>query len=131
MHPKKLENIISLTEAERYELFIRDVVQHEQIWVLSTNDGYVMFKDHEGDVIFPVWPYKETAEICMFEEHKDLGAIPVEIAFEAFVNKCIPDMIEKDVLFGVFLDKAQKALAIYGENLLEDLVNEYEEIFGS
>ena len=121
---------MNLTPQQRYDYFIRQVADFEEVWTIAVDDGYIMFKDNEGDEIFPVWPHKELAELCCFEEHKAMGAFPESIEFGTFVNECIPDMIKGKVYFGVFYDKKRIGMAIDGNQLKEDLESEYDEING-
>lgn len=130
MHQKKLQNLISLDAKERYEYFIREVVQSQEVWTLSTSEGYVVFKDKEEDEIFPIWPHKELAEKCAFEEFKNMGATAQNISFKPFLERCIPDMVKERVLFGVFYNDKRNGIAIEGEKLLNELNSEYKEIWG-
>lgn len=129
MKKQKLDNVLSLTADERYEYSIREFVQFEKVWVLGTEEGYVSFKDNEGDEMFPIWPHRELVEECMFEEHRNMGAIPEFIFVESFVQNCIPDMIGEGVLFGVFYDRDRRGLAVDGAKLSEDIKFEFEEIW--
>lgn len=130
MHPNKIDNLLNLNPQERLEYFIRQSVQNKVVWTLETEQGYLIFKDVQGDEIFPVWAESEIAEICMFEEHREMGAIPVSIKINSFIHDCIPDMVEENVLFGVFYDKNREAICIKGAELQEELISECEEIWG-
>ena len=84
---------MSLSTEDRYTYFIRHCADFEQVWGLVVGeDNWVIFKDNEGDKIFPLWPHIELAELYCFEKHKKLGAKPQAINLEAFIQKCIPDM---------------------------------------
>ena len=130
MHPKKIENLLMLNANERYDYFIREVAGFENIWVIGTNDGYIIFRDKEGDEILPIWPHDELAVRCTFKEHKEMGANPESIPLGSFLNSCIPDMVNNRVLFGVFYNDKREGIVVEGEKLLDDLKKEYKEIWG-
>lgn len=64
---KKIENILKMSEDERYDYFIRKVADFEQIWGLS-NDGWALLGDKDGNQILPLWPEKEFAELCAIDQ---------------------------------------------------------------
>lgn len=130
MHPEKIKNLVNLNAADRYDYFIRHCADFGEIWGLFAGaDNWIIIKDAAGDEIFPVWPHKELAELCMFREHQEMGAIPRLISFDSFVNHCIPDMQNHAVLFGVFYDLNRTAIAVDPLKLKNDLVAERSELF--
>lgn len=126
---KRLENINKLSEEERYEYFVRQVVQFEQIWAISVNGDYILFELHDGKTVFPVWSDEESAMEFMFEEHKNIGAVPDKISIDGFMSACIPDMINDNVYFGVFYNLDRESIIIDGASLLKDIEDEYGEIW--
>ena len=125
MHENKILNLLSLSTEDRYTYFIRHCADFEQVWGLVVGeDNWVIFKDNEGDKIFPLWPHIELAELYCFEKHKKLGAKPQAINLEAFIQKCIPDMISGGVYFGAFYDGNRQGLVVTGDKLRWDLIEE-------
>jgi hypothetical protein len=55
MHENKILNLLSLSTEDRYTYFIRHCADFEQVWGLVVGeDNWVIFKDNEGDKIFPL-----------------------------------------------------------------------------
>ena len=127
MHPKKLKNIINLSHQERYDYFIREVVKLEYLWGISTPDNWIMFEDREKDIIFPLWPHKEVAEVCVFEELKGPNWKVESVSLANFLNFCIPEMIDEGVVFGIFYNLSRSGLAFTPEKLRNDIKAEIEE----
>lgn len=118
MHEKQVQNLLNQPPDERYEYFVRYCADFEKVWGLTVGDNnWVIFKDADGDEIFPLWPHSELAEYCCFEEHKEMGAEPREISLDSFINNCIPDMVSDGVYFGIFYDVKREGLAVDGETL--------------
>lgn len=126
MNIHKIKNIINLNNDDRYSYSIREFVKLEKIWAISTPDSWVTFVDNDGDEIFPIWPHKEVAEICVFDEMKVKGFYVESIDYEKFKEFCIPDMFSDDIRFGVFYNENRQGNTIDGKGLLEDLKSEEE-----
>lgn len=125
MHDKKIENILKLSEVDRYDYFIREVIKLEEIWAASTEDNWLMINDGE-DTIFPIWPHKELLQYCSFEEWNKYEWHPTKIDLDKFMKYCIPDMRNEKVVFGVFYNNQRSGLAVFPEKLNQDLIFEIE-----
>lgn len=126
MHKKQIENLLNLSDKERLEYFIRYTSDFEKVWGLSVGeDNWIIFKDKEGDEIFPLWPHKDLANECMFEEHKKMGAKPQSMSIYSFINHCIPDL--ENVKFGIFYNINRTAYVLDGNALKEELLEELEQ----
>ena len=125
MHAKQIENLLKQSPENRYEYFVRYCADFEEVWGLVVGeDNWVIFRDPEGDEIFPLWPHHDLAEVCRFEEHEKMGATPQPIDLESFIKNCIPDMVTDGVYFGIFYDRARVGLAVSGLTLKNDLEGE-------
>ncbi|WP_296315538.1 DUF2750 domain-containing protein [Winogradskyella sp. UBA3174] len=63
MNSKKIENILSLNNKERYDYLIRKVSDFEQIYLILGSLNQMT--DINGQECFPVFPEKEFAEIII------------------------------------------------------------------
>ena len=130
MHQKQIENLLKQSPAQRYEYFVRHCADFEQVWGLAVGyDNWIIFKDNDGDEIFPLWPHPELAEKCCFEEHKQMGAKPQAIGLESFIKNCIPDVVSNGVIFGIFYDQLRVGLSVHGEKLKADLEAEINTVW--
>ena len=125
----RLININNSSEEDRFDYFIRQVVQFKQVWAISVDESYVMFGLKDGKTVFPVWSDHELALEFMFKEHKDLGAVPDKISLLDFTKECIPDMVSEEVYFGINYNLERKAIITAGDLLLVEIQDEYEEIW--
>ena len=121
---KKIENILKMSEDERYNYFIRKVADFEQIWGLS-NDGWALLGDNNGSQILPLWPEKEFAELCAVDQWKDYKAEVIEL--DNFIEKWIPGMTKDKTLINVFLTPNAKGTVISPADLYSDLQDELEQ----
>jgi hypothetical protein len=130
MHDRQVENLLKLPPKDRLDYFVRYCADFEQVWGLVVGeDNWVLFKDEQGDEIFPIWSHPKLAETCCFEEHRVLNAKPQAMVLNSFLENCIPDMISNNVLFGVFYDKNRTGLSISGENLKIAIEDEIKSVW--
>lgn len=121
---KKIENILKMSEDERYNYFIRKVTDFEELWGLN-NDGWALLGDDDGNRIFPVWPEKEFAALCAVDQWKNYN--PEVITLENFIEKWIPGMTNDKTLVNVFLTPNAKGKVISPNDLYTDLQGELEQ----
>lgn len=130
MHEKQIENLLKQSPEQRYEYFVRYSADFEQVWgLVVADDNWVIFKDADGEEIFPLWSHPDLAEACCFEEHKQMGAKPQAIGLESFIKNCIPDMVSDGVYFGIFYDKSRVGLVVEGEVLKVELEEEVRTVW--
>lgn len=121
---KKIENILKMSEDERYDYFIRKVVDFEELWGLS-DDGWALLGDNDGNRIFALWPEKEFAVLCSVDQWKDYK--PEVITLDNFIEKWIPGMTNDKTLVNVFLTPNAKGTVISPNDLYGELKEELEQ----
>lgn len=120
---KQIEAVIRLSGPERYNHFIKQVADSEEVWGLY-KDGWALAAMSDGTEVFPFWPAKEYAALCAQNEWA--GYEPHMIDLENLIEELLP-MIERDgVLPGVFYTPANKGVTPSISQLLEDLQRELQ-----
>lgn len=79
MHPDKLKNIQLLSPQDRYGYLIRKVADTEEVWLIQYNGQYVTLGDNNEQVIIPVWPEKELAELLLTDDWKNCTLESIEV----------------------------------------------------
>jgi hypothetical protein len=118
VHPKQLAAVISLTGEERYEHFVKVVVDWQQAWGLYQN-GWALATADDGTVVFPLWPAKEYAELCAEKEWSRYQPRP--IVLEDLVSELLPKLEKDGMLPGVFFTPKSKGTTPAVRQLLTDL----------
>ena len=124
MHEQKIQNLLKLSNEDRYWFSTREIINLEKVWVFASPHFWVTFVDHENEEVFPIWPSKELAEKCIFEELKVKDYTIESIKYEDFKNMCLQDMRESKILFGVFYNKDKEAVVVNSDDLENDLLEE-------
>ena len=116
----QLDAINRMPAEQRYDYFINKVIELEQVWGLSSADGWVILPDEE-DEIFPVWPHAELAAQWGTGEFADCE--PKAIALQDWLDKWLPGMEEDGLLAATCPDREGDAIIVSAEEMLENLQN--------
>ncbi|MFT3822563.1 MAG: DUF2750 domain-containing protein [Chitinophagaceae bacterium] len=124
MHSKKIENVLSMSVADRYNYFIRTVVNFEELWGVYDN-GWASLGGVDK-IVLPFWPEMEFAALCCTGEWKNYK--PTSISLDDFIQKWIPGMIRDNRLVNIFyIPNSSEGSLIEPALLLEYLTEEMEQ----
>lgn len=124
-YEKEVEAILALSGPKRYDYFIKTVAKHEEVWGLY-NDGWALAGTDDGIEVFPVWPQKVYAEMCIDKGSDDNQAKAINL-FE-FIEDLIPELQEDGILPCIFFLPSDKGVIPTVDQLLEDLKTELQRI---
>jgi hypothetical protein len=122
MDKKEFEAVLKIPVNKRYEYFIKKVVDWEEVWGLY-NNGWVMTKDDDGNLMIPFWPKKEFAEYCAIGEWE--GYVANRIDLEEFMQDWLPGMKKDGYKPSIFWNNDDSAVLDI-ETLINDLNSELE-----
>ena len=123
LNPKQIETVLALDGPRRYEHFIKQVADSEQVWGLYRG-GWALASTDEGLPVFPLWPAKEYAELC--QQNDWVECEPLSIPLDELIEELFPDLENDGVLIGVFYNSTGDSVIRPVSQLLEDLNNELE-----
>ena len=79
MHPEKQKNILNLSSKDRYGYFIRKVADSEEVCLIKEGDKYVTVGDNDEQIIIPVFPEKEFAELLLTDDWTECTIEKLEV----------------------------------------------------
>lgn len=91
--------LLAATDDVRLEFFVNSVKEHQSVWSLSNEEGFVMVETDDGDCVM-VWPDADFAAQWAVEEWDDCE--PVEISFETFTTLWLPSLEKDNITLAVF-----------------------------
>lgn len=91
--------LLAATDDVRLEFSVKSVKEHQSVWSLSNEEGFVMVETDDGDCVM-VWPDADFAAQWAVEEWDDCE--PVEISFETFTTLWLPSLEKDNVTLAVF-----------------------------
>lgn len=119
MNERGLNGLLNTSPEKRYKSFLTTVADLEEVWLLSSDEGYATFYA-DNYIHLLIWPRKEFAE--MFKED-DEKVISIEV--HKFIEQC--EAVDENVRFMVFpTDK--DSYVITAENLINDINDYLDEI---
>lgn len=121
LNPKQIEVVLSLPGPLRYEHFIKQVTDTEEVWGLY-KDGWALAAQSDGNEIFPVWPAKEYASLCAKNEWE--GFEPTEFSLEDFIEELLPKLREANIIPGIFYTPENTGVTPEIDQLIYDLQEE-------
>ncbi len=117
---KKIDNILGLTDHDRYLYFVRKVADMEEVWGLY-DDGWALLGDKNGLEVVPFWPEEAFAQLCGIDQWK--GYRPKSIRLDDFLQKWLPGMEGDGRHLNVFYTNLSRGLIKSPGKLAADLQN--------
>lgn len=125
INKKKVENILSLPNQDRYDYFIRKAADFEEVWSLY-NEGWALLDDSNGNELIPFWPEEVFANLCATDQWQSYK--PRSIDMESFLTKWLPGMEKDGKNVSIFyLSKDNKGIITIPKDLIIDLQKELEQ----
>ncbi len=115
---KQIEAILKFPAPKRYSHFIKKVVGWKQLWALY-DDGWAMSESDDGQPIFPLWPEKEYADLCVSGDWGNYT--PKSIELDEVLDSMIPMFRGRGILPGVFFTMKDGSVNASVDQLEEDL----------
>jgi Protein of unknown function (DUF2750) len=122
LSPRQIAAVLALKGPERYEHFIKQVADHQQVWGLYS-DGWAMAATDSNAAVLPFWPASEYATACAVGEWA--GYEPRSMSVEEFYE-LLDNLEDDEVLPGVFYTPSDKGVVPSHDQLREDLLAELE-----
>lgn len=93
MDSHEIQSIRALAPGPRYEFLISHAAETQEVWLVENEEQKLLtMGDPEGNILIPVWPAKEFAELFLDEDWQEYHSVP--IALEDFLEML--DQFEED-----------------------------------
>ena len=116
LNANELKIIKALSADDRMTYFVNHVIDNDELWSLSDDDGWYM-KTVTGNQVIQLWPYEEYVEKPSENEKK------ANLSLSSFMDNYLSEFIKSNMYFEIFSvkDDAGKILpAIDFKNILEE-----------
>ncbi|SFW81812.1 DUF2750 domain-containing protein [Chitinophaga sancti] len=97
---KEINALINQDANIRFEYTVKRIADFELVWVIEKAEKFILLGDNFGNYIFPIWPFKEFAEIFCVGEYADcrVSSIPLD----EFLEVDIPHFREQGFKMSLF-----------------------------
>jgi hypothetical protein len=75
--------------------FYKELTQFQSVWTFSSDDGIPSITNDEGQHAMPLWSSRDRANNVLKKEENFAGFNLLEIPWDLFRNKWIPDLKNK------------------------------------
>jgi hypothetical protein len=114
----RLHGILNASPEKRYKNFISTVVDLEEVWVLSSEDGYATWD--EGEIVrLIVFPTHDSA--VLFSEND----VPESIEIHDFISRCTRAAADDKFGFMVY-PNGINSYVVSTDRMIQDLMDELE-----
>lgn len=122
MISKEVENVLKLSNAKKYEYFIKKIADYEEVWSIKDEDGWATLGEAD-ESFFPVWAKKEYSDLCISGEWEEYRSAKIDL-YE-FIEEWIPGL-KKDGIKVTVMWNEGKGIDVDWDNLVEDIRAELE-----
>ena len=117
---QQLDAINAMSAEQRYDEFVRDVIEWQAVWSLSSEQGWAIISD-DGDEYLPVWQHTDLAALWATGGYSDCQ--PKMIPLNEWLEKWLPGMDKDGIMITVCPDVEGEGIVVSAAELLEDLQN--------
>jgi hypothetical protein len=96
---RQIQEVVMLSGPQRYEYFIRRVLETGTVWSLYRN-GWALATKEDGTLVFPLWPDSEFAKICA--DYEWTGYEPQAFPLDELVGELLPQLEQDGIVTGIF-----------------------------
>lgn len=123
LHPKEMATVLALSGTERYGYFVEKVADHEEVWGLQNEEGWVLIGFESGDA-FCLWPDAAYAKACTVGDWAD--CTPEPISLEELIEELLPALQRDELRLAIFPTPAGEAVVVDPRDFQEHLKSTFE-----
>lgn len=114
----RVKQILQMDDAQRATYFLKEVVENNQLWILTDEHGCVMLNTEEEDCV-PVWPNQEFAQAWATDEWQACQA--EAISLNKWFSRWTHGLADDELAIVVFPSQTEQGLVYYSDELEHDL----------
>ena len=114
----RVKQILQMDDAQRATYFLKEVVENNQLWILTDEHGCVMLNTEEEDCV-PVWPNQEFAQAWATDEWQACQA--ENISLNKWFSRWTHGLADDELAIVVFPSQTEQGLVYYPDELEQDL----------
>lgn len=115
----EIEQTTAMSAEDRYAYFIDKTIEHEQIWSLRNEEGWVLGEATDDIEAIPVWPHPKYAEACATGPWANHDAESIDL--KVFIERFIPGMMRDKRVLAVFEVTNGSAIVVDPDAVAYDL----------
>ena len=121
---QEIENVSKLKPLDRYKYFINKLADFEIFYTLKDENENYIISELENHQLFPLWNFKEFAELCLIDEWKSFEI--AELTLDDLQNEIIDLISDENYLLNVFPVGLKTGFVVNLEEFVRDLKEELD-----
>lgn len=94
-----ISRLLGLSKEEKYRYVLEQLVTRQEVWIVYDEDGMVLFESDRGEVVIPVWPHQEIAQLFCVDEYADCK--PGTVKLDDFLKNEMKEAEEQGFLISL------------------------------
>lgn len=94
-----ISRLLGLSKEDKYRYVVEQLVTNKEVWIVFDDDGMVLFESDRGEVVIPVWPHQEIAQLFCVGEYADCQ--PGTVKLDDFLNNEMKEAEEQGFLISL------------------------------
>lgn len=119
MTEAEVSAIVQLPKEEKYQYLVQQLIARKEVWIIYDDDGMVLFESDREEIVIPVWPHREVAQLFCAGEYADCQ--PGTVALADFRKNELTEAVEQQFLISVMPVPDRPALLVVPGQLEKDL----------
>ncbi|UJF19953.1 DUF2750 domain-containing protein [Vibrio sp. SS-MA-C1-2] len=114
LSPEQLTKIQNYDSEKRLSYFIKEVVTHSEVWILTDEHGCVMLNSDDEDCV-PVWPSEQFASLWATGDWK--ACEPKSISLNKWHSRWTVGLEDDELAVAVFPNQSEEGVVISPDEL--------------
>lgn len=110
MTEAEVSAVVQLSKEEKYDYLLRQMIAQKEVWIIFDEDGMVLFESDKGEIVIPVWPHQEVAQLFCVGEYVDCQ--PGTVTLADFRKNELTEAVEQQFLVSVMPVPGMPALLV-------------------
>lgn len=103
-------SILQMSPDQRQSYLVKQVNQHQKIWILTDEHGCVMLNSEDEDCV-PVWPDEAFAKLWATGDWAHCEPLAIEL--DAWYSRWTQGLTDDDICVAVFPNPEEEGLVVF------------------
>lgn len=118
LNEQQIYDTLRLDDVERLKFTVKEIVAHNQVWILVDEHGAVMLNTEDEDCV-PIWPHEAFARRWATGEWE--ACEPHAISFNKWQSRWTQGLIDDDLSLVVFPNEDEQGLVLFPDEFEQEM----------
>lgn len=94
-----ISRLLLLSGEDKYRYMAEQIVANREVWIVYDEDGMVLFESDRQEIVIPIWPHRQIAQLFCVEEYADCK--PGTVSLSDFMQNELKEAGEQGFLISL------------------------------